>query len=219
MISLTLAEQFLLLALDDESGKLLPMPDRAFDYALAGALLADLARIGRLRVEDDGIHIEPGEALGSPAEDTALKDLSGGKVSSLRGALSHLAGDAHGLRKQVIEQLVDKGILREEEQEIFWIFHFSRYPLADPSSEQAVRQRLKRCLGVPEAYMSESDHLLLALLHVCRMESLVLDDPEAGAFRDAMAHITEHDRIGSAVAGCLEEIHKALIEIRTYSGM
>ena len=46
MVSLTLAEQLLLLALDDETGKLLSLPDRSLDYALAGAILADLTRSG-----------------------------------------------------------------------------------------------------------------------------------------------------------------------------
>ena len=50
MVPLALAEQLLLLALDDETGKLLPLPDRSLDYALAGAIIADLARVGRLMV-------------------------------------------------------------------------------------------------------------------------------------------------------------------------
>ncbi|HSH09562.1 MAG TPA: GPP34 family phosphoprotein, partial [Oceanipulchritudo sp.] len=57
MVSLTLAEQLLLLALDDATGRLRPLPDRALDYALAGAILADLARVGRISMTRDTLAV------------------------------------------------------------------------------------------------------------------------------------------------------------------
>lgn len=219
MVPLTLAEQLLLLALDDETGKLLPLPDRALDYALAGAVLADLTRVGRVQVRRDDIEIVDPTPVESKPEDFGLRELVEAEVTSLRGALSHLAGDAHGLRKRLTDQLVEKGVLREEDKEFLWVFHFSRYPLADPTSESAVKQRLRNRIRMKDAPMAEMDHVLISLVHVCQLESLLFADAELEAYQERIADISSHDRIGKAVMDCLEEIQKAILEIRTYSGM
>jgi golgi phosphoprotein 3 len=219
MVPLTLAEQLLLLALDDETGKLRPLPDRALDYALAGAILADLTRVGRIQVDRDSIEIVDPTPVESAPEDFGLLDLEQAGVKSLRGALSHLAGDAHGLRKRLTGQLVEKGILREEDREFLWIFHFSRYPLADPTAENAVKQRLRNRILLPELPLTETDRVLISLVHVCQMEDLLLSETEQERHRGRIEEIFQQDKIGKAVIECLEEIQKAILEIRTYSGM
>ena len=219
MVPLTLAEQLLLLALDDETGKILPLPDRALDYALAGALIAELSRVGRVEVSKDEVKVVDDNPVQSAPEDLGLTELDEADVGSLRGALSHLAGDAHGLRKRVIEQLVEKGILLEEDKEFLWVFHFSRYPLADPSAEIAVKQRLRNRIRSREIGLSESDQVLISLVHACQLERLLFSDEELETFHDRIREIAESNKIGHAVADCLEEIQKAILEIRTYSGM
>lgn len=219
MVPLTLAEQLLLLALDDESGKLLPMPDRALDYALAGAILADLTRAGRIEVGKDSVEVIDSTPVESKPEDFGLLDLVGANVKSLQGSLSHLAGDAHGLRKRLTDQLVEKGVLREENQEFLWVFHLSRYPLADPSSENAVKQRLRNRIRNHRIPLTEIDHVMISLIHVCRLEDLLLSKDEQEAHRERIEEIVSNDKIGQAVMRCLEEIQKAILEIRTYSGM
>jgi hypothetical protein len=219
MVPLTLAEQLLLLALDDETGKLRPLPDRALDYALAGAVLADLTRVGRVKVSRDSIEIADPTPVESKPEDFGLLDLIQGEVTSLRGALSHLAGEAHGLRKRLTDQLVDKGVLREENKEFLWVFHFSRYPLADATSENVVKQRLRNRIRMEDVPMNEMDHVLISLIHVCQLESLLFSDSEREVYRARIEDIWQHDRIGRAVMECIEEIQKAILEIRTYAGM
>ncbi len=219
MVNLTLAEQLLLLALEDETGKLLPLPDRALDYALAGAILADLARVGRVRLQGDSLEILNSELVASAPEDAGLCDLLTSDVRSLRGALALLAGDAHGLRKRVIEQLVKKKILREEDKEFLWIFHFSRYPLADPSTELAVKQRLRNRIRDASIPMNRRDRVLISLVHACNLEHLLLAKDEIDAFQERIHEICSKDNIGHAVNDCLEEINRAIMEIRTYSGM
>jgi Golgi phosphoprotein 3 len=219
MVPLTLAEQLLLLALDDESGKLRPLPDRALDYALAGAILADLTRVNRIKVTRDSIEILDSTPVESKPEDFGLLDLAQADVTSLRGALSHLAGDAHGLRKRLIEQLLEKGVLREQDKEILWVFHISRYPLADPTSENAVKQRLRNRIRMKDLPLTEKDRVLISLVHICRMEDLLLSQSEQEAYRERIEDISQHDDIGRAVMACLDEIQKAILEIRTYSGM
>lgn len=219
MVPLTLAEQLLLLALDDETGKLLPLPDRALDYALAGAVLADLARIGRISINKDTLSVVDPNPVQSMPEDLGLLDLNQAAPSTLKGALAHLAGDAHGLRKRVTEQLVSKGVLREEDREFLWVFHFSRYPLADSGTENAIKQRLRNRIRSGEVSLTDRDHVLIALIHACQLDDLLLSKEEQDSCRDRIIDIVSSDRIGQAVTDCIAEIQKAILEIRTYSGM
>ena len=219
MVTLTLAEQLLLLALDDESGKLLNLPERTFDYALAGALIADLTRVGRIRVGTDSIEIVSTVPVESGAEDFGLLELEHASVGSLKGALSHLASDVNGLRQKLTDQLVAKGVLRQEQHEFLWVFHFSRYPLANTSAENAIKQRLRNRILMPDIPATEADHLLLSLVHVCQLEGLILSAAEQESHGARVAEIARHDKIGSAVQSCLDEIQKAIMEIRTYSGL
>jgi hypothetical protein len=219
MVPSTLAEQLVLLALDDETGKLLSLPERAFDYALAGAILGDLTRAGRLKIDGDSIEIVSTDPVASRPEDFGLLEIKQSAVSSLRGALSHLAAEVNGLRHKVTDQLVEKGVLRKEDHEFLWVFHYSRYPLADQAAENAVKQRLRNRILMPEIPATESDHLLIALAHICELDGLFLSDQEQTQQAGRLREIARTDRIGSAVQACLDEIQKALMEIRTYSGL
>ena len=219
MVPLTSAEQLLLLALDDETGKLLPLPDRALDYALAGAILADLTRVDRVKVTRDSIEILDSTPVESTPEDFGLLELVQADVSSLRGALSHLAADAHGLRKRLTDQLVSKGVLLKEGKDFLWVFHISRYPLADPTSENAVRQRLRNRIRMEDVPIRKIDQLLISLVHVCQLEFLLFSDEEQKKYAGRIEEISKQHRIGRAVTECLGEIQKAILEIRTYSGM
>lgn len=219
MVTLTLAEQFLLLALDDASGKLLSLPERSFDYALAGAVLADLTRAGRIKVVGDSIELLSTVSVASRAEDFGLLELEQSAVGSLRGALTHLAAEVNGLRHKLTDQLVDKGILRKQDHEFLWVFHYTRYPLADKEAENAVKQRLRNRILMPDIPATESDHLLISLAHICELDGLLLSEKEQSQQASRLAEIARNDRIGGAVQACLDEIQRALMEIRTYSGL
>lgn len=219
MVTLTLAEQLLLLALDDDSGKLISLPERAFDYALAGAVLADLTRAGRIRITGDSIEIVSTVSVASQAEDYGLVELEQSAVGSLRGALTHLAAEVNGLRQKLTDQLVGKGVLRKQEHELLWVFHYSRYPLADKEAENAVKQRLRNRILMPEIPATESDHLLISLVHICELDGLLLSNEEQSQQAGRLAEIARNDRMGAAVQACLDEIQRALMEIRTYSGL
>lgn len=219
MVTLTLAEQLLLLALDDASGKLLPLPERTFDYALAGAVLADLTRAGRIKVTGDSIDIISTESVESRAEDFGLLELEQSSAGSLRGALTHLAAEVNGLRHKLTDQLLARGILRKQDHEFLWVFHYSRYPLADKDAENAVKQRLRNRILMPEIPATESDHLLISLVHICELDGLLLSEEEQSQHASRLAEIARNDKIGAAVQACLDEIQRALMEIRTYSGL
>ena len=109
--------------------------------------------------------------------------------------------------------------MRKEEEEFLWIFHFSRYPLADPESENAIKQRLRNRIRSHDIPLTPSDHILISLVHVCDLTHLLFSDEEMKKVGPRIAEIANSDRIGHAVEECLNEIGKALLELHSYSGL
>ncbi|MCC5839956.1 MAG: GPP34 family phosphoprotein [Opitutales bacterium] len=217
--TLSLAEDVVLLALDEGSGRLRSLPDRALDYALAGAFLAELTRAGHVSLEGEGVRIRKGD----PPEDARMaavfREVARQEPRSLAHVLSFLAAEGTELRERVVEDLVRKGVLEETEEAVLWVFHRTRYPAIDHRQEEIVRARLRRIiLGGEEMEPSEEDVILVGLVHACQLEHLVLSEEELRGNREHIQALSRSHVISRTVFDTIQEIHRALLEIRTYSG-
>lgn len=219
ILTLSLAEDVVLLALDEGSGRLRSLPDRALDYALAGAFLAELTRTGHLVLEGDEVRILKTEAPEDARLAGVLREISRQKPHSLAHLLSFLAAEGSELHERVVEDLVEKGILEETEEAVLWVFHRTRYPAVDHRQEEIVRARLRRViLGGEEVEPTEEDVILVGLVHACQLEHLVLSEEELRGNREHIQALSRSHVIGRTVFDTIQEIHRALLEIRTYSG-
>ena len=110
---LTLVEEVLLLALDDATGDLRPMPVMGLEYSLAGALLADLALAERIDSDPQQIIVLSSEPTGDPLLDEPLATLAA-STGPLPVAhwLRVLAGEAQSLENAARARLIARGILR-----------------------------------------------------------------------------------------------------------
>ncbi len=219
MKTLSLVEDIVLLALDEETGKLRSLPDRALDYALAGGLLAELSMKKKVHADDSGLTVRDVLPPDDPVLEEAFSVVSGLESNELAHALSRLAADGPKFRRKVIEGLVDKGVLREEDEEFLWVFHRKRYPAADHDAEEAVRARLRRAILDEEHEPTRAELLLAGLVHACQLAYLVLSEEELTGNREHLQAMARSDAIGRAVYDTVQEIHRALLEIRTYTGM
>ncbi|MFE5308543.1 GPP34 family phosphoprotein [Isoptericola sp. NPDC056573] len=142
-----IAEDLLLLAYDDATGR--PTLERTqLDYRLAGALLVELALMGRVDVTSsggadlDGRRVPAGRVVardasptGHPALDHALA-----LVRTLpRAPKSLIAPLAKGLREPLLAGLAARGVLRREDETVLWIFPTTSWPAADASHETRLR--------------------------------------------------------------------------------
>lgn len=217
--TLSLAEDVVLLALDEGSGRLRSLPDRALDYALAGAFLAELTRTGHVGLEGEGVRILKADPPGDARMATVFREVARQEPPSLAHVLSFLAAEGTELRERVVEDLVRKGILEETEEAVLWVFHRTRYPAIDHRQEEIVRARLRRViLGGEEVEPSEEDVILVGLVHACQLEHLVLSEEELRGNREHIQALSRSHIISRTVFDTIQEIHRALLEIRTYSG-
>jgi hypothetical protein len=141
-----LAEDLLLLFVDDVSGKAVTDATR-IDHALAAAVLLDLALRER-------VGVPPGErkaklAVLNPAPtgdevlDEALRRVADKAPKKPDALLPELAKK---LRPALLGRLTERGILRQEQDKILGIFPTTQWPAEDSSHERAVRDQLSNVL-------------------------------------------------------------------------
>lgn len=206
---LLLAEELLLLSLNDEKGS--DQTWSGLDPGLSGALLIELTDIGALRVDGDSNLV-----AGGPRPDDALLGEALDVVATAdrpRGAkhwVEKLPGKLKPLRRRVAERLVDRGILGEESKELLGVTVSRRYPEKDGAPEQALRARLLSALtdaGEPPAH----DAQLIGLLRPFDLIAKnVPREQRKGAKRRAK-EIAETGPVGSAVNATVMEVQTAIV--------
>jgi hypothetical protein len=161
-----LAEDLLLLLVDDRTGR--PVVDTTrLDLALAGALLLDLAALGRVDVTRPGGPVKAGRLVvrdatptGDPVLDEAARRIRSSAPRKPEALLPHLK---KGLREELLARLVGRGVLRAEEGTVLGLFPTRSWPAADPTHERQVRAGLWDVLVVGRA-PSPREGALVALL-------------------------------------------------------
>ena len=173
---LTLAEDLLLLLLDDATGK--PRVDStSLDYGLAGAVLAELEVAGRIEVVEgegffgrDHVRVVDAAPTGDESQDAALR-LADEKPRRGEQLVPRVS---KGLRPLILRRLEQRGMVSRESTRVFGIFGRDRWPAQDASAEQALRQRLHDVLVLgttPDARTVS----LIALLSAIDQAHKILD--------------------------------------------
>jgi hypothetical protein len=145
-----IAEDILLLLTDDETGKSITDSTR-LDYALAGAVLLELAQLGKIDVAGPGGPVKKGRLYVSDPAPTGTLDLDAGLavIAEKDRRPQDVVGKlAKGLRDRLLTGLASRGVLRREQGKILGLFPTTRWPAADSAHEHELRGRLHAILVV-----------------------------------------------------------------------
>ena len=208
---LSLAEELLLLALNDEKGTVLMAGSMGLPYGLAGALLVELVEAGYLHIEGKDL---VAAARGS-ARDEILDEVLGVIRSAKRtrdakywvGKIGRSAGK---IRRKLADRLVDRRILQKEEHRLLLIFPTKRYPQTDPMPEYGIRERVRQALrGMtpPDGRTAA----LISLVHACELTGMLFDKGERREAKRRAKEISASQPVGSAVARVIEASKAAVV--------
>ncbi|MFC5381624.1 GOLPH3/VPS74 family protein [Aquipuribacter nitratireducens] len=174
---LTIADDLLLLVLDDESGRS-SLDGSTLDAAVGGGLLLELALAERVDVEESGrllrqklVRVVDAAPFDDPVLDSALGTVAE-RSRTPQDLVSRLGKE---LRPRLLDRLVERGILRREENRVLGLFPQTRWPAEDSEHEDAVRQRLRDVL-VTGLASDERTSALVALLRALDRAHTVLPD-------------------------------------------
>jgi len=210
-----LAEDLLLLLLDDASGKTTTDGTR-LDYALGGAILLELATAGRIDVtEKQGwlgkarvVVIDP-TPMGDVVLDDALTRLRTGKPRDPQSAVTSLSKH---LRRTLLERLAARGMVRRESHRILGVFPRERWPVQDITHEQQLRGRLHDVLVVGLTADPRTS-ALIALLSAIDQAHKVVDAPDSTSRKTAKRRakaISDGAWAGKAVRRAVEAAQAAV---------
>jgi hypothetical protein len=161
--AMLLVEDLLLLLMDDETGT--PAAAGTLPYALGGAVLVELALLGRVDTTATGSL--GGEKViavdGEPPADPLLRqayEKVAGKPRAVQPLLLRIGGS---LWDEVVDRLAGKGLVRRESRKVLGLFRTTRLPAGDGRHEQEVRDRIRAVL-VDGAEPDTRTAALIALL-------------------------------------------------------
>ena len=203
-----LAEELLLLLLDDEKGT---VSATAANAGLAGALLLDLVEAGRLNEDLSRIGSEPSE----PALAAAWRAIDEPKPA--KHWVSKLPGRLKPIKGTIADGLVARGVLDERRHKTLGLFSSTRYPELDSGPETELRARLRRVL-VDGAEPDPRTVSLLGLLVPLDLVKRVVSRGERKAAVARAKALAERGAVGDEVGAAVEaEVTAAVMAAITAS--
>ncbi|MFC4020644.1 GPP34 family phosphoprotein [Micromonospora sp. GCM10011542] len=166
MTGVALAEELLLLAYDDSTGKA-TMPRISLDLGMAAAVLVELALAGRIAYADGSLTVVNPTPTGEPVTDEVLGRIAADTPHTPASWVQRLR---HGLRDRILGDLCSQGVVRDVDETELGFIHVHRYPVVDASVEADTRRRLTEAL-TGTAAPDERTAALATLVAVLRMES------------------------------------------------
>jgi hypothetical protein len=209
-LHLTFTEEIVLLSLDDATGDRLPMHAEAYDFALAGSLIADLAMLNRIDTDPRQLVVLDSSPTGDPLLDPPLAEIAAeSKPQPVSHWLGNFSRDRSALESAALARLVERGILRLEEKKILWVFGLRRYPTIDNHERIEVRTRLG-ALILGDDLPDPRDAVLLSLLTASHLAQRIFPGPEFSARSERLATLAKMDLVGREVAAAAEAVTLAL---------
>ncbi|MGK5672754.1 GOLPH3/VPS74 family protein [Micromonospora sp. URMC 106] len=184
MTGVALAEELLLLAYDDETGKA-TMPRISLDLGMAAAVLIELALAGRIVYSDGSLAVVDPTPTGEPLVDGVLARIAEDTPHSPSSWVQRLR---HGLRDRILGDLCAEGVVRDVDETELGFIHVHRYPTVNPDVEADTRRRLAEALADGQL-PDERTAALATLVAVLRMEPAL--GLSGDAARDARRRLEE----------------------------
>jgi Golgi phosphoprotein 3 len=208
---LSLAEELLLLALNDEKGTVLMTGSIGLPYGLAGALLVELIDAGLLRIDGKALVAAPAGSARDEVLDGVLAQVRSAKRNrNLTSWVGRIGRSGRKIKAKIADRLVAKGILQKEEHRLLLIFSTTRFPQVNPLPEYGVRERIRtalRGMTPPDGRTAA----LISLVHACDLVGMLFDKGERREAKKKAKEISASQPVGSAVARTVQAVRAAVI--------
>jgi hypothetical protein len=200
---LTVAEEVVLIALDEDTGG--GGTRLGLDWAVAGAVVVELALTGRIAVgDDDVVTVVDPAPTGAGHLDTVLAEAAGQvKVSTL------LRRTRSGAPARTIAALVERGVLRRRRTRLLGLVPAHRYPAQDPSVRSGIRTRLADAV-LDGHEPDERTAALIGVLHAARLWRRALPAGRGRQVRARMGDIATGQTVGPAVSRAIARTKGAI---------
>jgi len=216
-MKLSMAEELLLLMLDDRTGRLIDRAAPSCDYALAGALLAELALAGRIDTDTTKLWAANVTPTGDALADRVLAQVAAApQPRDSRYWIETLGTDARDFRDVLFERLVAKGVLNKVEGRFLWVFPERRYPSVSGKEEREVKARL---LGVlfNDEIPDPRDSLMIGLCRAAGLFALILSGQELDRVQERINQVADLEELNRSLAVAIRSIYSQIAQYAPYA--
>jgi len=205
---ISFAEELLLLALDDEKGKFYSIPFMTLEYALAGAILMELAIQNKIDTDLKHLMLVADEPTGDELFDKVLAIISKEpKTLNAKFWIREISKAIPNLREILLQRLIEKGIITRSEHKILWVFCKRCYPKLDDREIKEVRTRIREIV-LSDIIPSPRDIALITLLDTCNLIDKIFTTSELEKAEKRIEQIAKMDLIGQALSQAVSDVYK-----------
>ena len=207
-----IAEDLLLLLLDDDSGK--PSADSTkLPRVLAGALVVELALGGSLRITGPGEQVKKDHVVvaGEPPADPLLRRVFDLVATASRPIKPQkvIEKSQKNLAKELAARLVAQGFVTENRDKVWGLFPATTWPARDTSREKVLRDALRSAL-VDGTTPTPHSAALISLISAVDLTHKVIVDADKKVLKTRAKQIAEGEWAGAAVRKAVSDVNAAV---------
>jgi len=210
----TLYEELLLLCIHEGKGTFIGTSADQLKTGLGGAILIELALLGKIQTSDN-------HRLKLVDDSKTNSDILNGALTALKESekerkfgywFNILSQRKEKFRKQIVESLVQKGVITQEDDHLQWVIPSPLQVEFKASTKYWVINRLRRVVLASEDIESR-DIILLSLLRACGLLDLVFLRDERKLASRTINQLFYSQALKDPVSQTIQEIESAVAEL------
>ena len=210
---LRLHEEILLLGLRDEKGTV--AGNVWMNYALGGAILAELIVDGRLKVDVEGkkkfARVTSPRRMRDPVLGECLAKVRDAKRRARLETWVSRFASVKKLKERVAEDLCRTGILRAEEDKVLLIFSRKTYPEMNPVPEREIIARLRQAIFTKTREIDARTAILVSLADSTGILRATFDKKRLKKAKDRIEEIRSGDLTQGATKAAIEAAQAVIL--------
>ncbi|MEU9081269.1 GPP34 family phosphoprotein [Streptomyces sp. NPDC048357] len=210
-MGITLAEEIVLLSLDDKSGE--TRRRQSAGWAAAGGILLELVMAERVSVAGKYLELRDTTPTGEELLDGRILLMEAWlRGRAKRRVTDWLTRDQAKAVGAAVERLVERGLVAAEVHKVLGMFPQKRYPETDGAAERALRERLRAAV-IEGAEPDERTAGLIALIHSTRLHRLAFPDRRRDEVAPRTAEIAAGQWAGDSVRAAVRDMQAAMTAV------
>jgi hypothetical protein len=207
---LTLYEEILLIALDDDKGT--TGLESMHKNAMAGAILAELVLAGAVAIDDDKKKLvtpTPGAGVADPILAECLELVQTAKKRRKAAQWVMKFASLKDLTKRTARQLVAKGVLKEDRDRVLGLFRRTIFPERDGGPERELTERLRHAIFTSSTHVDERTVVLAVLADATSLLPKLFEKRKLKERRQRLKNLAEGRVAAAATREAIEAMRAA----------
>lgn len=204
---LTIPEEIYLLSIDENGRQYAHFRNENFDIIIASAILMELLLLHRIDTDEKYIFPDKIDNVNDELLDGVIDEIvEFGNSRRIEEWISILSIQGQHFRDTIITSLVRKGVLKIENEEIFWFFSKRIYPLVGDEQLEEVQSRIRN-LVLGNDLPSERDMVIVSILKNSNLLGIVFSSEEIEKYENRISQIAKMDFIGQSITPVIESFN------------